>query len=278
MAALASCGERMRLHIGKAIQIRDTYQNKLYACGRFPDGNTQRSLDPTELALVHNAWMNDVVAWMDPECLNRYNALLRENEQRQKGKGKGRRGKGLGKTKGKDQGKSKGKDHGKSKGKHQGKSKGDAKGGAGKAARAFIGPGQQAQQLKKQRFNKVISDLAKNKAWFMSFVCHPCLSTADSVLKLLRRLIAAQQGPEYERMRAVSAKKTSELVGLKRKRDAARLRLRKGRGQHDRGEQTKLAKLYRSGVLGKEQEQAELAFGDRKLPSLGDLVGPPMGE
>ena len=179
-----------------------------------------------------------------------------------KGKGKGSAGKSA-----KD-----------AKGKSQGKSKGNDKGSVGKPAGAVIGPGQRAQQLKKQRFNKIINDLAMNKAFFMSFVRYPCLLTAEGILNLLQELNEVKTSPEYERMREVSAKKSVEVVDLKRKRDMARLDLKRGKAQYERNEWTNLSWLYHTGSLAEEQKQAEAAYGDRKLQSLTNFLGPRMGE
>ena len=132
--------------------------------------------------------------------------------------------------------------------------------------------------MKKQRFNKVINDLALNKAFFMSFVRHPCLLTAEGILNLLQELNEAKSSPEYKRMLEVSARKTSELVDLKRTRDMARLDFKRGKAQYERNERTKLSELYHSGYLAEEQERSEAAFGDRKLESLANFLGPRMGE
>ena len=74
-----------------------------------------RSLTEEETKTVHNLWMSDVDTWMDAECLQEYQGLLRQaDELDTKGKGTGKKG-----------------------------AKGQKSKGQGK------GPRQQAQQLKK---------------------------------------------------------------------------------------------------------------------------------
>ena len=51
-----------------------------------------------------------------------------------------------------------------------------------------MGPRQQAQQLKKQRFNKIVNDLAARKAFFFGFVRHPRLMTPKGILHLMEEL------------------------------------------------------------------------------------------
>ena len=60
-------------------------------------------------------------------------------------------------------------------GKSQGGSKRKNHNGRGK------GLGQQAQQLKKQRFNKVLSDLGANKNFVLAFVQHPSIWKPEGV-------------------------------------------------------------------------------------------------
>ena len=112
--------------------------------------------------------MNDVAAWMDEDCLARFRQLQTLAEETE-GKGKG------GAAKPAD---SAGKPGGKA-GKHRGSA----------AKPAGPGPGQEAHLLKKQRFNKVINDIAANKAFFMSFIRHPCMRTVDGFELLLTELL-----------------------------------------------------------------------------------------
>lgn len=109
--------------------------------------------------------MNDVGAWMTPGCLQQYNDLLEGAQE-------------LGKEKG--TGKSKDK-KGKSKGSAGTPAKGVEKGRAEKPAGQLHGPKQQAHQLRKHNFKKVLRDFAANKAFFMSFARHPCLFSADGI-------------------------------------------------------------------------------------------------
>ena len=93
---------------------------------------------------------------------------------------------------------------------------GKGKGSIGKSAEPRkLGPRQQAQQLKKQRFNKVLSDLAAKKTFFMSFLRHPCLMSADGIRKLLLDLTDVMRTSDYKKMLLVSAKKTEKVALLK---------------------------------------------------------------
>ena len=117
---------RLRLDrlITKALQVRKNHHALLYGRRYIEDDDFERSLIENETKHVHNLWMNDVKEWMSDDCYQLYTDLLKSAADL--------------KSQGRDECKSK-KGHGK-------------------------GPGQQAQQLKKQRFNKVLSDLgAENK-------------------------------------------------------------------------------------------------------------------
>ena len=61
--------------------------------------------------------------------------------------------------------------------------------------------------MKKQRFNKIVSDLAANKAFFMSFVRHPSVVSIDGIRSLLFDLKEVKESPEYAEMVSVSKKK-----------------------------------------------------------------------
>ena len=119
--------------------------------------------------------MNDVADWMNEECLAKYEELMKQEAS----------GKGAGSAASPAHGKV---------GKHGGEAGGKA--GKAKPADSAGRPGrkhggsarQKAQQLKKQRFNKVINDIAANKAFFMSFVRHPCMRTAEGLHVLLTEL------------------------------------------------------------------------------------------
>jgi len=43
---------------------------------------------------------------------------------------------------------------------------------------------QEARQLRKQRFNKMINDIAPNKDFFFSFVQHPSMHTPEGIRAL----------------------------------------------------------------------------------------------
>ena len=73
--------------------------------------------------------------------------------------------------------------------------------------------------MKNQRFNKVFSALAANKAEFMSFVRHPSLMSATDIWKPLFALREVMPTREYTEM--LSAKKTQDVAELKWKRDNA---------------------------------------------------------
>ena len=60
--------------------------------------------------------------------------------------------------------------------------KGKGKRGKGK------GPKQQAQQLKKQRFNKVLNDLGVSDNFVLAFVQHPSIWTREVIRNVVRVL------------------------------------------------------------------------------------------
>ena len=77
------------------------------------------------------------------------------------------------------------------------------KGSAGKPIGKFHGPRERAEELKKQCFNTIVSDLAASKAFFMSFVRHPSAISIDSIRISDLRLWASdiremKQSEEYE--------------------------------------------------------------------------------
>ena len=154
---------------------------ELHRLKEIPDIDFKRSLETWEVQSLHNKWMNDVGSWMTPDCLQQYNDLIQEAEELEKGKGKGNAGKLA-----------------------KGTKKGENKGKAGKPAGAKHGPRQQAQQLKKQRFNKIISDLAANKGFFMCLLRHPCVVTVEGITHLLEELAEVKNSKEYCDMLHVS--------------------------------------------------------------------------
>ena len=121
---------RLECMLTKVKSVRQVYHSRLFHLGHINDEDLKRSLTETECKLVHNAWMNDVSAWMSSDCLQDYNTLIREADALPTGKS-GKKG-----------------------------------GGKGSAAKPVVGPRQKDQQLKKQRFNKVVNDIAANKAFF----------------------------------------------------------------------------------------------------------------
>ena len=132
---------------------------------------------------------------------------------------------------------------------------------------------QQAQQLKKQRFNKVINDYAANKAFFMSFVRHPCMQTVDGFRLLLSALHEHKQTDAYQNLVEQSKKRSEEAMELKRKRDDVRFQLRRGK-RHDEAQQdTELAKKYRTGELADICEAAEADYTTRKLQGVARAIG-----
>ena len=134
---------RLRLDrlIAKALQVRKKYHALLYERWYIDDDDFERSLTDDEMRHVHNLWMNDVKEWMSNDCYRLYANLLKSAADL----------------------------------KSQGGNKCKSKKGHGK------GPGQQAQQLKKQRFNKVLSDLGANKNFVLAFVQHPSIWKPEGV-------------------------------------------------------------------------------------------------
>ena len=134
---------------------------------------------------------------MNTECLHKYNDLINEADAA-KGKSKDSAGKP---AKGKAS-------------KNKGSAGKPAKGKAGKGGKP--GPRQQAQQLKKQRFNKIISDIACKKALFMSFVRFPArLQLNEAVKNLLIDIQTLMCGDDYRVMGEASKEKSKELAKLK---------------------------------------------------------------
>ena len=203
--------------------------------------------------------MNDVSSWMSQACLKQYNDLIEEADELDKGKGKG-------KGKGKQTGKGKGK---------QRKGKGKEKRSAGKPVGTRHGPRQRAQQIKNSRFNKVISDLACKKTFFMSLVRHPSYLSAEGIRDLLKSLTELMQTRKYKDMVRDSAKKTEAESKLKRRCHQVRLAVKRGRHDHENHVQSELAHKYASGELQHELMQAEAAYTRKKHTGLVTLLKPP---
>ena len=74
--------------------------------------------------------------------------------------------------------------------------------------------------MKKQRFNKVINDIARNKTVVMSFVRHPCMQTPQGFGLLLTELEDYKKTSAYQEMVKQSEQRTEERTQLTRKRQA----------------------------------------------------------
>jgi hypothetical protein len=236
--------DRLECMLRKAKEIREKYHEELYEAQKIADLDFKRSLQKWEQIDLHNQWMNDVASWMSPDCLQEYNEHIWEATRREKGKGKG-------------------------------------KGNAGKLAKGTkkgVGPRQQAQQLKKQRFNKVINDIAGKKGFFMCLLRHPCVVTVEGIKDLLQELVELKESKEYRVMLDVSREKTEEVATLKRKRHETRLALKRGRHDYDDNLKTRQAYSFARGDLQQEVDDAETAYGARKQVGVAWFLGPRMGE
>ena len=69
-----------------------------------------------------------------------------------------------------------------------------------------------------------------------------------------------------------------EVCELKRKRDQARVNVKRGKREWERRKRAELAEMYESGDLENERERAEQAYGDRSVQGLTNYLGPRMGE
>ena len=215
---------RLELMLRTAKDVREKYQMELFDQGpAMTDLNFQRSLDDDETKHVHNAWMNDVAAWMHPACLQRYQSLLSEADERDRLGVKGR---------------------GKTSGRQKDRNEKKQKGSAAKPARKWLPPRQEAQQIKKQRFNKVISDLACKKTFFLAFVQHPSTHSVEGILQTLCSLDQIKQSDEYKIMVETSIKKTEQQQVYKRKRDQAFSALKRARRNGERDDEDVLQKAY----------------------------------
>ena len=235
---------KMRLErlLMKVLLVREVYQQRAFNDRQILDRDLDRSLTEAETRVVHNLYMNDVGAWMNAEALGQYRTLIAEADMEDKGKGKSAGGKkGKGKT-------------------------------TVKSAR------QRAQQLKKQRFNKVLNDDAANKAFFMTLVRHPMLMRVEHLVHLVNELKEVKASREYQDMLAASAKKSDDEKELKRKRDEARVQLNRGKAASVNGKLWRLAAMYDSGELQDRYEEAEKNWSRVKQSGVAVLLGPRMGE
>ena len=127
--------------------------------------------------------------------------------------------------------------------------------------------------MKKQRFIKVINDIARSKPFFMSFVRHPCMQTPEGFEKLLTSLEEYKTTVAYTEMVKQSEKRTEERAKLKRKRTDARFRLKLGQRDVNQKLDTELAKSFRAGVLARECAAAEAECSTRKLAGTARSLG-----
>ena len=104
-----------------------------------------------------------------------------------------------------------------------------------------VGPRQRAQQLKKSRFGKVVSDLACKKAFFLSFVNHPSYASYYGIRDLLHSLTEVMQSNEYEEMVRCSKEKTEEESKQKQQYHQARQAFKRGKREYDNNWKTELA-------------------------------------
>ena len=189
---------------------------------------------------------------MNEECLRQYEQLM--SQESTKGKGKGSAGKPAS-TAGK-------------------RSAGKPASSAGKGSAEKRGSArQQAQQLKNQRFNKVINDIARSKALAMSFIRHPRMRTPEGLTLFLTELEEYKKTPAYQEMVTQSEKGTEERTQLKRKRTDARFRLKQGQRDFKQKRDTELAKSFRTGDLARECAAAEAEYSTRKLEGVARSLG-----
>ena len=173
---------RLEYLLQKAKSVREHYQNRALTLGTMiTDIDFQRSLDAAETMLVQNLYMNDVAEWMEPDDLQKCEFLIRKAEALDNAIDK--RGRST-------TAKSKGTDVNK-----------------GSAAKPVLVPRQRAQQMKKQRFDEMISNFAVTKAFFMALVRHPRLMTADGIMSLMEEVREVKASKEYQERLHVAAKK-----------------------------------------------------------------------
>ena len=132
--------------------------------------------------------------------------------------------------------------------------------------------------MKKQRFNKVVNDLACKKVFFMSFVRHPSFMSVEGIRDLLQHLTEVMRSPEYQDMLRDSAKKTQEEKQLKRKCHQSRLAVKRGKYDHEPHVKNELTNRYADGSLQQELLQAEHTYGRNMQTGIAVLLGPCMEE
>ena len=242
---------RLERVLRKSIDVRERYQRRLFDDQRqIPDLDFKRSLDYDETTAIHNAWMNDVSDWMSNDCLRQYDFLLERAKEldKQAKKGKGKEKPPKGRKKG-------------SVAKPADKGKG--KGSKAKPAEVWKSPRQQAQQLKKQRFNKATNDLAGNKAFFFSFVRYPASRTAQGIRTTLHSLAHIKESREYKQLVEASTKKNDEQQSLKRRRDMAHVVLKRAKRDGGPDDVDALERAYKKARVAYAKIRNSSALLDR---------------
>ena len=119
----------------------------------------------------------------------------------------------------------------------------------------------------------MVSDLADSKPFFMSVIRHPRMKTPAGFTMLLAQLLQMKKSPTYLEMRRQSAPRTEERTELKRRRNEARLNLRRGKRHHDERKDIDLARTYARGELTEEWQALELQYNTRRLQGMAELIG-----
>ena len=78
--------------LSSVMEVRQKYQFELHCNGVICHKEYDRSLTSHEMTDLHNAYMNDVSAWMSPECLKTYRELNQAADELDKGWSKGKKG------------------------------------------------------------------------------------------------------------------------------------------------------------------------------------------
>ena len=151
-----------------------------------------------ELISCHNFYMNSLV-WMNPAKRKQYYQLKRE-QQESKGKGKS-----------------------KSKLDTKGKSKGKSMGKLDK--RAKLGPGQEAQQLKKGAFNTFLFQASGSKQFLLALVRRPSFLKAKGVQNLLEEWTKIKKSDDYTKAVEQSKKRTDAQDKAKAELQYLRIRI-----------------------------------------------------
>ena len=99
------------------------------------------------------------------------------------------------------------------------------------------------------------------------------MKTLEGLHLLLTEIEEFKKTNEYQQIVKQSAKRTEQATELKRKRNDARFKLRRGEREVNEGRETALAKHYKTGKLSKESADAEQAYGTRKLHGVAQSIG-----